>query len=194
MTHEKHKYFCNENQSKIKSEFKKDGSVKLTCNECDDIIFETENDLSDIKKEAVKQKIGEILEMIDGDIEWYESYEKDGEKDKEILQQAKAIASELKELREKIMALENHGPRKTKSEVYSGNNVKGVSNLCQKCSRDIKPKKCKKCGKDGVIYHFQWEKDGVMNCGAVRKWNNCEECRKEIYRKIMQKRKKGGGK
>jgi hypothetical protein len=49
-----------------------------------------------------KSKEEEVIGIIKKDIEWYESYEIDGEKDKEILQQAKAIISELRDLLSKI--------------------------------------------------------------------------------------------
>lgn len=54
------------------------------------------------KRRATKQTLKEVEEVIDKEINWYKSYEVDGEKDEEILMQSRAILSKLEELKKEL--------------------------------------------------------------------------------------------
>jgi len=57
------------------------------------------SDCETIEKESIRMTINMFEKKIDEEINWYDSFGKNGETDREIIQQASAITNELKELK-----------------------------------------------------------------------------------------------
>ena len=82
---------------------KEDKIVEAVCSSIkafDDKILENmlKTIVAEKVREAIRLTASEIKKEIDTKISWYDSYNHDGETDKEILQQANAIVRVLKEL------------------------------------------------------------------------------------------------
>ncbi|KKM14472.1 hypothetical protein LCGC14_1705780 [marine sediment metagenome] len=52
-------------------------------------------------------------------------------------------------------------------------------------------KKCKDCGEPAYSFQVGWEEPEtkIINWYSPRHYNQCKECRDEMYKKIMEKRK-----
>ncbi len=52
------------------------------------------------------------------------------------------------------------------------------------------PKKCKDCGREAYSYQIGWQdNEGNVHWHPPRHYNQCEKCRKDMYKRICEKRK-----
>lgn len=83
--------------NKIPPEIEKTDRFFSKCENCGEVI-----EVTKYRLQGQKQKVDDVLKLVDKHISWYNSYEEDGETDRDILQQAKAIFRELRDLKSKL--------------------------------------------------------------------------------------------